>query len=136
MYYVPAKNQKQSFPNGQALVIEFVPNEDRISPPLQAMFAFWMLASTPGGDAYTLSDLQAMASDAGFARTNVVIAHFLHHFSHKECVSLLRKVRASLSPVGQVLAVEFVPNPDRISPSVPHLPFRCWLKRRAAMRIP
>jgi 2-polyprenyl-3-methyl-5-hydroxy-6-metoxy-1,4-benzoquinol methylase len=57
-------------PNGQALIIEFVPNEDRVSPPLQAMFAFWMLASTPGGDAYTLSDLQAMASDAGFARTN------------------------------------------------------------------
>jgi hypothetical protein len=27
-------------PNGQALIIEFVPNEDRVSPPLQAMFAF------------------------------------------------------------------------------------------------
>jgi 16S rRNA G966 N2-methylase RsmD len=56
-------------PKGRALIIEFVPNENRVSPPLQAMFAFWMLASTPGGDAYTLSDLESMASSAGFAHT-------------------------------------------------------------------
>lgn len=55
--------------NGRVLITEFVPNEDRVSPPLQAMFAFWMLASTPDGDAYTLSDLKSMAADAGFART-------------------------------------------------------------------
>src|SRR5450759_645655 len=54
---------------GRAFMIEFVPNEDRVSPPLQAMFAFWMLATTPGGDAYTLSDYRSMACDAGFART-------------------------------------------------------------------
>jgi 2-polyprenyl-3-methyl-5-hydroxy-6-metoxy-1,4-benzoquinol methylase len=54
-------------PSGCVLVIEFVPNEDRVSPPLQAMFAFLMLATTPNGDAYTLSDLQEMASKAGFA---------------------------------------------------------------------
>ena len=55
-------------PDTPKFVIEFVPNEDRVSPPLQATFAFWMLASTPGGDAYTLSDLESMAFDAGFAR--------------------------------------------------------------------
>jgi ubiquinone/menaquinone biosynthesis C-methylase UbiE len=53
---------------GRAFIIEFVPNEDRVSPPFQASFAFWMLASTPSGDAYTLSDLGSMAYDAGFAR--------------------------------------------------------------------
>jgi 2-polyprenyl-3-methyl-5-hydroxy-6-metoxy-1,4-benzoquinol methylase len=51
---------------GQALAVDFVPNEDRISPPLPVMFAFWMLASTPGGDAYTANDLDEMARDAGF----------------------------------------------------------------------
>jgi ubiquinone/menaquinone biosynthesis C-methylase UbiE len=53
---------------GRVLVIEFVPNEDRVSPPLQAMFAFWMLASTPAGDAHTLGDIESMAANAGFAR--------------------------------------------------------------------
>lgn len=53
-------------PNGQTLGVEFVPNEDRISPPIPAKFAFWMLATTPGGDAYTTSDLDQMARTAGF----------------------------------------------------------------------
>jgi ubiquinone/menaquinone biosynthesis C-methylase UbiE len=55
-------------PSGRVLIIEFVPNEDRVSPPQQAMFAFWMLATTPNGDAYTLSDLRKIASEAGFVR--------------------------------------------------------------------
>jgi len=38
----------------------------RVSPPLQATFAFLMLVSTPGGDAYTLGDLDEIARDAGF----------------------------------------------------------------------
>ena len=33
---------------GQALGIDLVPNDDRVSPPTPAMFAFWMLATTPG----------------------------------------------------------------------------------------
>jgi ubiquinone/menaquinone biosynthesis C-methylase UbiE len=55
---------------GRVLVIEFVPDEDRVSPPVQAMFAFWMLASTPAGDAYTLGDIESMASNAGFSRVS------------------------------------------------------------------
>jgi hypothetical protein len=51
---------------GRALGIDFVPNEDRVSPPIPAMFAFWMLATTPGGDAYTLRELDEMARNAGF----------------------------------------------------------------------
>jgi len=54
-------------PDGQVLGVEFIPNEDRISPPIPAMFAFWMLATTPGGDAYTISDLDQMARKAGFS---------------------------------------------------------------------
>jgi ubiquinone/menaquinone biosynthesis C-methylase UbiE len=53
-------------PQGRACAIDFVPDEDRVSPPVQAMFAFWMLATTPGGDAYTLADLDEIAKAAGF----------------------------------------------------------------------
>jgi ubiquinone/menaquinone biosynthesis C-methylase UbiE len=53
-------------PRGQACAIDFVPDEDRVSPPMQAMFAFLMLATSPGGDAYTSTDLDEIAKAAGF----------------------------------------------------------------------
>jgi 2-polyprenyl-3-methyl-5-hydroxy-6-metoxy-1,4-benzoquinol methylase len=53
-------------PGGRAATLEFVPNEDRVSPPMPASFSMIMLASTPAGDAYTLSELTAMYSEAGF----------------------------------------------------------------------
>ncbi len=60
------KVKKNLASGGQALGIDFVPNEDRVSPPVPAMFAFWMLATTPGGDAYTTGELYDMARAAGF----------------------------------------------------------------------
>jgi predicted nicotinamide N-methyase len=53
-------------PTGRILGVEFVPNSDRVSPPLQAAFAFFMLATCPSGDAYTLDDLDEIARVAGF----------------------------------------------------------------------
>jgi hypothetical protein len=53
-------------PGGRAATLEFVPNEDRISPPVPAAFSMTMLASTAAGDAYTLSDLTKMYNEAGF----------------------------------------------------------------------
>jgi 2-polyprenyl-3-methyl-5-hydroxy-6-metoxy-1,4-benzoquinol methylase len=53
-------------PGGRVAALEFVPNEDRISPPMAASFSMVMLASTPSGDAYTLSELTAMYAEAGF----------------------------------------------------------------------
>ena len=54
-------------PTGQVLIVEFVPNRDRVSPPLEATFAFVMLATTPQGDAYTVDDLDRFARAAGFS---------------------------------------------------------------------
>jgi 2-polyprenyl-3-methyl-5-hydroxy-6-metoxy-1,4-benzoquinol methylase len=54
-------------PGGRTLAIEFVPNEDRVSPPLPAMFALIMLATTPQGDAYTHHEYVAMAQEAGYS---------------------------------------------------------------------
>ena len=56
---------------GQALTLEFVPNEDRISPPMAASFSLMMLGGTPSGDAYTFSEYQRMFATAGFSRTEL-----------------------------------------------------------------
>jgi precorrin-6B methylase 2 len=53
-------------PGGQALTLEFVPNEDRVSPPSPARFAVTMLFTTQRGDAYTFHELEAMMRNAGF----------------------------------------------------------------------
>jgi 2-polyprenyl-3-methyl-5-hydroxy-6-metoxy-1,4-benzoquinol methylase len=54
-------------PGGRVATLEFVPNEDRVSPPMPAAFAMTMLTSTAAGDAYTLSELTSMYGQAGFA---------------------------------------------------------------------
>jgi hypothetical protein len=51
---------------GRAATLEFVPNEDRVSPPMPAAFSLTILASTDAGDAYTYSELSAMYDEAGF----------------------------------------------------------------------
>lgn len=53
-------------PGGRAAALEFMPNEDRVSPPIPATFALTMLASTRAGDAYTFRELEAMYREAGF----------------------------------------------------------------------
>ena len=52
---------------GAALTLEFVPNEDRVTPPLSAAFSLTMLAGTPAGDAYTYPELERMFTNAGFS---------------------------------------------------------------------
>ena len=56
---------------GRAVTLEFVPNEDRISPPEAAGFSLMMLGSTPSGDAYTFPELERMFGNAGFARSEM-----------------------------------------------------------------
>jgi len=53
-------------PSGKVAIIEFVPNEDRVTPPMAAMFSIIMLAGTEKGDAYTLPELRDMLERAGF----------------------------------------------------------------------
>ena len=55
-------------PGGRVATLEFVPNDDRVTPPMPAAFALSMLASTPSGDAYTQAELKSMAQNAGFTR--------------------------------------------------------------------
>lgn len=53
-------------PGGQVVIVEFIPNEDRITPPPAAGFALVMLGTTPEGDAYTFAEYQEMLAPAGF----------------------------------------------------------------------
>jgi SAM-dependent methyltransferase len=57
-------------PDGCVATLEFVPNEDRVSPPLPAAFSMTMLTSTESGDAYTFSELSDMHRRAGFNDVN------------------------------------------------------------------
>lgn len=58
-------------PGGKAITLEFVPNEDRISPPVAAAFSLVMLAGTDSGDAYTFAQYEKMFGNAGFAKTSL-----------------------------------------------------------------
>lgn len=54
---------------GKAITLEFVPNEDRVSPPVAAAFSMNMLVGTDAGDAYTFSEYARMFANAEFAST-------------------------------------------------------------------
>jgi SAM-dependent methyltransferase len=54
-------------PGGRAATLEFVPDEDRVSPPMPAAFSMTMLTTTAEGDAYTFSELKGMYQGAGFS---------------------------------------------------------------------
>jgi ubiquinone/menaquinone biosynthesis C-methylase UbiE len=56
---------------GRAVALEFVPNDDRITPPQAASFSMQMLGGTPSGDAYTFAELEQMAGNAGFASSEM-----------------------------------------------------------------
>jgi ubiquinone/menaquinone biosynthesis C-methylase UbiE len=66
-----AKVHRALKPGGRALTLEFVPNEDRVSPPEAATFSLVMLVTTPGGDAYTFAELERMCKRAGFAKSSL-----------------------------------------------------------------
>jgi ubiquinone/menaquinone biosynthesis C-methylase UbiE len=78
-HFDPAANEKMLKkahaalnPGGQVIVLEFVPNEDRVSPPVPAMFSLTMLGSTPRGDAYTQAEYGSMCRNAGFETPRLI----------------------------------------------------------------
>jgi ubiquinone/menaquinone biosynthesis C-methylase UbiE len=71
-------------PGGRAVTLEFVPNEDRVSPVEAAAFTLPMLVMTHGGDAYTFAEYQQMFADAGFSQSEL---HDLAPTFHRVIVS-------------------------------------------------
>jgi predicted O-methyltransferase YrrM len=58
----------------------------------------------------------AFEVDLGSEYDVVLVPNFLHHFSVPDSVRFLKRAHAALRAGGLVAIVEFVPNPDRISP--------------------
>lgn len=77
-HFGPAENEKllrkvhaALKTGGRAVTLEFVPNEDRVTPPIAAKFSLTMLAGTPDGDAFTFSEFEKMFRNAGFSSSTL-----------------------------------------------------------------
>jgi O-methyltransferase domain/Dimerisation domain len=64
------------------------------------------------------STIEGSAFEVDFGRDYdlILLPNFLHHFDSPTCIQLLHKCHAALREGGRVAIVEFVPNPDRVSP--------------------
>ena len=58
----------------------------------------------------------ALSVDYGTGYDVVLLTNLLHHFVEAGCVDILRRLHASLKPGGRAITLEFVPNPDRVTP--------------------
>ncbi|MGH9535488.1 MAG: methyltransferase [Terriglobales bacterium] len=68
------------------------------------------------GGRYHLLPGDVMKVPLGEGYELILLANILHHYAPAVIVSMLGRVRAALAPAGRVLTLEFVPNPDRVSP--------------------
>jgi ubiquinone/menaquinone biosynthesis C-methylase UbiE len=69
---IMAKVKRALAPGGAVIVEDFIPNPDRISPPMAAGFSLTMLFGTAEGDSYTEAEFRQMFAAAGFS-------HFERH---------------------------------------------------------
>jgi ubiquinone/menaquinone biosynthesis C-methylase UbiE len=67
-------------------------------------------------DRYHLIPGNAFETDFGTGYDLVLVPNFLHHFDLPTCTAFMRKVHAALAPGGRAAIIEFVPNPDRVTP--------------------
>jgi 2-polyprenyl-3-methyl-5-hydroxy-6-metoxy-1,4-benzoquinol methylase len=73
-HYAPSENETllrktraALAPGGRVVTVDFIPNEDRLTPARAGAFSMTMLLSTPAGDAYTFPEYQRMFQNAGFS---------------------------------------------------------------------
>jgi ubiquinone/menaquinone biosynthesis C-methylase UbiE len=67
-------------------------------------------------DRYHTKAGSAFDVDYGAGYDIVLLTNFLHHFDPVTCEMLLRKVHGALADGGRAVTLEFIPNPDRVSP--------------------
>jgi hypothetical protein len=67
-------------------------------------------------DRHALRPGSAFDVDWGGPYDIVLLTNFLHHFDVPTCEQLAAKALAALAPGGRALTLEFIPEPDRISP--------------------
>ncbi len=76
-------------------------------------------SKTGVSDRYQTVPGSAFDVDFGSGFDLVLLPNFLHHFNASTNTALLKKIHAAMKPGGLVATLEFVPNPDRISPTMP-----------------
>jgi len=67
-------------------------------------------------DRYNTIPGSAFDVEFGSGYDLVLLTNFLHHFDPPTNEKLLRKVHAALADGGRAVTLEFVPNPDRVTP--------------------
>ena len=67
-------------------------------------------------DRYHARPGSAFDVDYGSGYDIVLLTNFLHHFDPQTCEMLMRKVHGALAVGGRAVTLEFMPNPDRVSP--------------------
>ncbi len=67
-------------------------------------------------DRHTLLPGSAFEVDWGGPYDIVLLTNFLHHFDTSTCEQLAAKAHAALAPAGRAFTLEFIPEPDRITP--------------------
>ncbi len=65
---------------------------------------------------YTLRPGSAFDVDWGGPYDIVLLTNFLHHFDVPTCEKLAAKAYAALAPGGRALTLDFIPEPDRLTP--------------------
>jgi len=58
-------------PGGRVVALDFVPNDDRVTPPAAAVFSMTMLGHTLAGDAYTFAEYDRMFRNAGYSSSEI-----------------------------------------------------------------
>jgi len=67
-------------------------------------------------DRYELRPGSAFDVDLGEGYDVALVTNFYHHFDMPTCVKLAKRFHAALKPGGRMLTLEFIPNPDRVTP--------------------
>jgi 2-polyprenyl-3-methyl-5-hydroxy-6-metoxy-1,4-benzoquinol methylase len=67
-------------------------------------------------DRHALRPGSAFDIDWGGPYDVVLLTNFLHHFDVPTCAQLAAKTFAALAPGGRAITLEFIPNPDRVTP--------------------
>ena len=68
------------------------------------------------GERYTLHPGSAFDVNWGGPYDLVLLTNFLHHFDVPTCEKLAAKAYAALAPGGRAITLDFIPEPDRITP--------------------
>lgn len=68
------------------------------------------------GSRHQLLEGDAFTTEWGNNYQVILATNFFHHFDIETCQRLMAKMHKSLNPGGRVVTLEFVPNPDRITP--------------------